>query len=72
MVLCTKVGHCGTIEWPAQSPDLTPCDFSLCGIVKELLCFSKLKNLHILKNSIEKAFVFENDNKMYRESWWTF
>ena len=25
------IGRRGTIEWPARSPDLTPCDF-FCGV----------------------------------------
>ncbi|CAF4499633.1 unnamed protein product [Rotaria sp. Silwood2] len=29
------IGRRGTVEWPPRSPDLTPCDFSLWGIIKD-------------------------------------
>ncbi|CAF3955968.1 unnamed protein product, partial [Rotaria sp. Silwood1] len=32
------IGHRRTVEWPPRSPDLTPCDFSQWGIVKDRLC----------------------------------
>ena len=31
----TWIGCRGTTDWPARSPDLTPCDFASWGIVKE-------------------------------------
>jgi hypothetical protein len=29
------IGHCGTIAWPPQSPDLTPLDCTVWGYVKD-------------------------------------
>ncbi|CAF4230737.1 unnamed protein product, partial [Rotaria sordida] len=29
------IGRRGTVEWPPRSPDLTPCDFSLWGVIKD-------------------------------------
>jgi hypothetical protein len=28
-------GNRGSAEWPPASPDLTPCDFSIWGIIKD-------------------------------------
>lgn len=47
------IGRRGTIKWPASLPDLTPCDFLLWGIVKELVYSSKLQNLHKLKSTFK-------------------
>ncbi len=32
------LGRRGTFEWPPQSPDLTPVDSSVLGIVKDTVC----------------------------------
>ena len=29
------IGRRGRIEWPPRSPDLSPCDFFLWGVLKE-------------------------------------
>ncbi len=29
------IGQQGAIEWPAHSPNLTPCDFGLWGLLKD-------------------------------------
>ena len=31
----------GDLEWPARSPDLTPCDFFIWGFLKSLPCLCK-------------------------------
>lgn len=31
------IGRGGTIEWPARSPDLNPCDYGLWGMFKDEL-----------------------------------
>ena len=30
-----RIGRAGPLHWPPQSPDLTPCDIRLWGMVKE-------------------------------------
>lgn len=61
---CNKwIGCRGTIKWPADLPDLTPCDFLLWDIVKELVYSSKPQNLHELKINIQAAFDKFNENK---------
>ena len=38
------LGRAGPIEWPARSPDLTPCDFFLVGIHQGESVRHKTKN----------------------------
>ena len=40
------------IQWPARSPDLTPCDFWLWGHMKSLIYRSQPANLDELKRRI--------------------
>ncbi|KAJ4436788.1 hypothetical protein ANN_16920 [Periplaneta americana] len=40
------IGHRGTTEWPPRSCDLTPCDFSLWGILKNDVFAQKPQDLH--------------------------
>ncbi|PSN30867.1 hypothetical protein C0J52_26252 [Blattella germanica] len=43
-------------SWPPRSPDLTPCDFFLCGFVKDKVYVPPLpQNLEELKNRIHTA-----------------
>jgi len=45
-----------TTRWPPRSPDLTPCDFSLCGFVKDTVFVPPLPaNLQDLRNRITAA-----------------
>ena len=46
------MGRAGPHEWPARSPDLTPCDFYLWGYVKEEVYKSNPQTLDQLENSI--------------------
>ena len=46
------LGRAGPHEWPARSPDLTPCDFFLWGYVKEEVYKSNPQNLDQLENAI--------------------
>jgi hypothetical protein len=39
-------------EWPANSPDLNPMDFSIWGYLEEKACVSPHKNLESLKQSL--------------------
>jgi len=44
------------MRWPPRSPDLTPCDFSLWGFVKDTVFVPSLPaNLQDLHNSITAA-----------------
>ncbi|GJQ70021.1 hypothetical protein Trydic_g22511 [Trypoxylus dichotomus] len=46
------IGRGGPFPWPARSLDLTPCDFWLCGMVKDRIYASKSLNLDNLKHRI--------------------
>uniref|UniRef100_A0A914CGB4 Transposase n=1 Tax=Acrobeloides nanus TaxID=290746 RepID=A0A914CGB4_9BILA len=43
-------------EWPANSPDLNPIDFSIRGILKAKACATSHKSLESLKAAILKAW----------------
>ena len=45
--------RCG-IEWPARSPDLTPCDFFLWGYLKAEVYKHRPQTLKILKDAIRE------------------
>ncbi len=42
------------IEWPAHSPDLTPCDFFLWGYLKERVYAPEPNTLEDLKQAIQR------------------
>ena len=46
------IGRRGPVEWPARSPDLTPLDFFLWGVLKNKVFSDKPKTLNDLKQSI--------------------
>jgi transposase len=46
------IGRRGPIEWPARSPDLTPTDFFLWGVIKDRVYATKHGNLEELKEAI--------------------
>ena len=50
------IGRQGPQEWPARSPDLTPCDFFLWGWAKEQVYRAKPGNLDELEAEIEQVF----------------
>ena len=56
------IGRRGKIDWPPRSPDLTPCDFSMWGIVKDKVFATKPLNLQHLTDLIEETFenIFSN------------
>ncbi|CAF3181292.1 unnamed protein product [Rotaria sp. Silwood2] len=56
------IGRRGTIEWPPRSPDLTPCDFSLWGILKDRVYAQNPCNTNHLKSLIEQEFISINDD----------
>ena len=43
----------GDIQWPARSPDLSPCDFFLWGYLKERVYKNRPKTIRELKATIE-------------------
>lgn len=50
------IGRRGAIEWPARSPDLTPPDFFLWGVLKEDVYGSRAKDIQELMDRIKSAF----------------
>jgi transposase len=56
------IGRRGTTEWPPRSPDLTPCDFSLWGILKDRVYAQKPRDIDHLKSLIIQEFTLFNDN----------
>ena len=56
------IGRRGTTEWPPRSPDLTPCDFSLWGIVKDRVYAQKPRDTDHLKSLIIQELTLLNDN----------
>lgn len=46
------IGRRGTIEWPARSPDLTPLDFFLWGVLKDKVFSRKPRTIASLKDII--------------------
>ena len=52
----------GCVEWPPRSPDLTPCDFSLWGIIKNCVYVQKLCDINHLKSLIEEELTSLNNN----------
>jgi len=49
------LGRQGPHEWPARSPDLTPCDFPLWGCAKEEVYRAKSHTLEQLEGLIGKV-----------------
>lgn len=46
------IGRCEPIEWPARSPDLTPTDYFLWGVIKDRVHATKPKDLEELEDAI--------------------
>ena len=42
------------LEWPARSPDLTPCDFYLCCFLKSRVYVNRPRTLQDLKTNIQE------------------
>ena len=49
------LGRRGPHEWPARSPDLTPCDFVLWGWAKEEVCREKPRTMEQLEGRIRNV-----------------
>ena len=52
------MGRRGWHEWPAKSPDLTPCDFFLRDWLKEQVYLTKPTNLEELEGQIREVMTF--------------
>ncbi|VVC42213.1 Hypothetical protein CINCED_3A015888 [Cinara cedri] len=51
------------MEWPPRSPDLTPCDFSMRGVIKDRVYKTPIQ-IH-LKKRIEEEFQILSTNYLY-------
>jgi hypothetical protein len=49
------IGRRGPFEWPARSPDLTPCDFFLWGYLKDIVFKNPVSTISELQYRIEQA-----------------
>ena len=50
------IGRAGTISWPPRSPDLTPMDFAVWGIVKDRVYLNRPQTKEDLREEITAAF----------------
>ncbi len=50
------LGRRGPVDWPPRSPDLTPPDFFLWGVVKNAVYAKNPKTIPQLKTAIQEAF----------------
>ncbi len=50
------IGCRGKTDWPPQSPDLTPRDFSLWGVIKDRVFRTKSRTINELKDRIAAEF----------------
>ena len=57
------IGRSGTVAWPPRSPDLTPCDFSLWGLMKDDLRSQQFEDNHQLEDAIRQKFSEINNDK---------
>ena len=57
------IGRRGTIEWPSRSPDLTPIDYSMWGILKEHVYSQDVRTIPELKERIIAEFAALDKNK---------
>ena len=50
------IGNRGVIEWPARSPDLSPLDYFLWGMIKNKIFKRRFHNVDQLRNIIIAEF----------------
>ena len=61
------IGRGGKIAWPARSPDLTPWDYSLWGIIKDMVYPAKPNNKNDLEHLIRQTIsAIDNDIDLCR------
>jgi len=59
------IGRRGIVDWPPWSPDLTPCDFALWGILKDRVFARRPRSIEILKAVItEELYVISDDKAL--------
>lgn len=58
------MGRGGTINWPARSPDLTPCDFFLWGHLKTKIYKNRHPNINSLREAIFAECALINDQQL--------
>ena len=56
------IGRRGTGEWAPRSSDLTPCDFSLWGIINDRMHAQNPRDVSHLQSLIEEEFTSLNGN----------
>ncbi|CAF3192571.1 unnamed protein product [Rotaria sp. Silwood2] len=56
------IGRRHTIEWPSRSPDLTSCDFPLCGVMKDHVYAQSPRDINHRKSLTEQQFRSLNNN----------
>ena len=57
------IGRRGPTEWPSRSPDLSPLDFFLWGVLKDKVYSRKPKTTETLKNVIIEEIENINNDK---------
>ncbi len=55
------IGSQGAVEWPIQSSDMTPCDFSLWDILKDKVFLQHLRAINELKSVVEAEVDLQAD-----------
>lgn len=60
------IGRRGPYEWPARSPDLTPCDFYLWGRLKTIVYRQKSTTLDELREKIRTACAQLSNDELAR------
>ncbi len=57
------ISHAGKFLWPLRSPDLTPCDFSMRGLLKDTVYKTKICTVEHLQQRILEEFEILSSNK---------
>lgn len=57
------IGRNGTLQWPANSPDLSPLDIFLWGFLKNRIYYDRPPNIRVLRQRIEhEIFTLNTDH----------
>lgn len=57
------IGRRGPVEWPSRSPDLTPMDFFLWGVLKDMVYSEKPNSVANIKQIIKEKVQLINSDK---------
>ncbi len=63
------IGKYFAIGWPPRSPDITPLDFYLWGVLKEIVYLNEIRSIVDLKDAIRNAFT--NLRNRYNRATWS-